>query len=349
MKNNMLTGNYMSELEHKIDRIEKRRFSQRICAIIFFVVLILVCAGGILFGTFDKLSTLENRYKIFSENPKIASVDFELLSYKDVENIVEKEFLGNTPYQSLMGGYFCDKEDCHLYPGEDGQSTILSVDDSDITLSGFVASDINVKNGMVYYRNQNTRKIYTYEISSKKTNELGFENVGQFAVYDLNYIYIDLSKASLVLIDQKDGSSKMLVDGGVKSFAIAGNSILFLDKNHKLNKLEIASNVKTVIANNITTFSFDRSLWLQNNDKLIQRDLADNKDSEYMLGLICNHLFGITDKFVFFESNDGVYCHDIDDNSNTKLENGIFIGASNEKILLYDVGNRIFTVVNVQK
>ena len=347
MKKDMLTGNYASKLKRKADLIEKKKLPRRIRRVIFFVILILVCAGGILFGALNKSSTLENRYKAFFENPEIASADFELLSYKDVEAIVENKCLGNTPYQSLMGGYFCEKDDCNVYPSENGQSSIFFVNGSEIVLSDSVASDINIRNGIVYYRKQSTRKVYTYEISSGEKNELSFENVGQFALYSSDYIYIDLSKASLVLVDQKSGDCKTLIDSGVKSFAVAGNAILFLSEDHTLYKLGLSDNIKTVIENNISSFSFDGSLWLQNNDKLIIKGLSDNKISDFALGLTCHRLLGITDKFIIFESSDGVYCHSKSDDFNQKLENGIFIGASNEKILFYNEGSKSYSVIDV--
>lgn len=347
MKKDTLTGSYTSYLKRKVDRIEKRKLPRKIRAVIFFVVWAAICIGGIVIGAFNKSSILEKRYNSFIENPEISSVDFELLSYKNVAQIVETHFLGNSPSQLLLGGYFCEKDNYKVYPAGDGQSTILRIDDFEMTLEDSIVSDVNIKNGMVYYRDQGERKIYAYDISSGGKTDLGIENVGQFALYDSDYIYIDLSNSSLIYVDQNNKNHKTLIDSGVKSFAVAGNSILYLDSNRTLSKLGLSDNAKTVITNNVNVFSFSSFLWLQNNDKLIQKGLSEKKVSEYELNMPCNRLIGLTDIYIFFESSDGVYCHDIKKGPNHKLENGIFIGGSNEKVLLYNEESTCYSIIDI--
>ena len=221
------------------------------------------------------------------------------------------------------------------------------MDDSEITLSGSIVSDVNIKNGIVYYRDQSERKIYAYDISSGVKTDLGIENAGQFALYDSDYIYIDLSNSSLICVDQKNENRKTLINSGVKSFAVAGASILYLDSNRTLNKLGLSDNLKTVIANNVDVFSFSGFLWLQNNDKLIQKGLSEKKVYEYELKMPCNRLLGVTDHYIFFESSDGVYCHNIEKKTNQKHENGIFIGGSNEKALFFNEKGNSYSVIDI--
>lgn len=347
MKKDALTGTYTNKLKRKVDRIEKKRIPRKVRAVIFFAVLAAVCIGGIVFGAFNKSSTLEKRYNSFIETPEVSSVDFELLSYKDVAKIFENRFLGNSPSQLLLGGYFCEKDNYKVYPAGDGQSTVLCIDDSEITLSDSIVSDVNIKNEIVYYRDQGERKIYAYDISSGEKTDLGIENAGQFALYDSDYIYIDLSNSSLICVDQKNENRKTLINSGVKSFAVAGASILYLDSNRTLNKLGLSDNLKTVIANNVDVFSFSGFLWLQNNDKLIQKGLSEKKVYEYELKMPCNRLLGVTDHYIFFESSDGVYCHNIEKKTNQKLENGIFIGGSNEKALFFNEKGNSYSVIDI--
>lgn len=347
MKKDALTGTYTNKLKRKVDRIEKKKIPRKVRAVIFFVVLAAVCIGGIVIGAFNKSSTLEKRYNSFIETPEVSSVDFELLSYQDVAKIFENRFLGNSPSQLLLGGYFCEKDGYKVYPDTNGQSTILRIDDSEITLSGSIVSDVNIKNGIVYYRDQGERKIYTYDISSEEKTDLGIENVGQFALYDSDYIYIDLSNSSLVYVDQNNKNRKTLIDSGVKSFALVGDSVLYLDSGRTLSKLKLSDNAKTVIANNVDVFSFSSFLWFQNNDKLLRKGLSEKKVSEFELNLPCNRLFGLTDNYIFFESSDGIYCYDIEKGSNHKLDNGIFIGGSNEKVLLYNEESASCSIIDI--
>ena len=47
-----------------------------------------------------------------------------------------------------------------------------------------LASDVNVKNGLVYYRKLNERMITCFDISKKTTSQLPMNNVGRFVLYE---------------------------------------------------------------------------------------------------------------------------------------------------------------------
>ena len=64
-------------------------------------------------------------------------------------------------------------------------------------------------------------------------------------------------------------------------------------------------------------------------------------------GIQCNRLLGASKTNLYIESDDGIYICNIDSNICKKVADGIFIGASDEKILIYNSTEKRYQVVTI--
>ena len=331
------TGSYSKKLAKRVSRIEKHARRNRIRRIILFFLMILVAVGGILYGISNKTNMQEEQYRQYAEMPERSSLTPELLSYKDTYDLFVQEYLGNDPAQSMMGGYFYHNASYLMYPNESATGTLVSIDGHEYEIVDYLADQINVRGDYVAFRNPSSRDIFLYDLKAKKTLAIDIHNAGQFVTCGEEYFYIDLSNSSLVQFSSSTKEKKTLIDEGVLSFVVAGNDLFILDSSHKLSRLNLTDNTTTVIGENITAFTFDGTLWLQNNTSVYQKKLDDKNLVPVELGLQCNRLLGTTKKGIIFESEDGVYLFDLTNRSPRKIGTDLFAGAATDLVLWFSL------------
>ncbi len=341
-KKTLLTGHYLDELNKKVSKIEKQAKTNRIRQIILLCLMLAVCAGGILYGASSKTDSLDMQYQEFYEAPDRSNLDQDLLSYKDTYQLFVKYYLGNNPWQSMLGGYFYSSDSCLIYPSKDASKTVLRIEGSEFEISEFLADNLNVQNDTVFFRNPISREVYKYDISTHVTTALMIQNAGQFVVCGDDYYYIDLSQSALIRYDSIHGTHECMVDNGVTSFVLAGNDIIYLDTAHTLYCLNTLNNTSTVIADNITSFTYNGALWFQNNDTIYQKKLDEKVINDIELGLQCNRLLGVTETSLLFETEDGVYIHDLTQNTNKKAGDNVLVGASDDMFLWYLISDNTY-------
>ena len=344
-KKPLLTGIYSTELNKKVSKIEKHAKTTYIRQIILFCLMLTVCAGGVFYGVLSRIDSLNRQYQAFFEAPDRSNLDQELLSYKDTYQLYVKDYLGNNPWQSMMGGYFYSSDSCLIYPNKDASKTIISIGGSEFDISEFLADNLNVRGNTVYFRNPASREVYKYDISTHSTTALMIQNAGQFVVCGDDYYYIDLCQSALIWYNSIRGVCDCLVESGVLSFVVAGNDIVYLDTSHTLNCFNTLNHTSAVIAENITSFTYNGSLWFQNNDVIYQKKL-DKKTIEVIdLGLQCNRFLGATETSLLFESEDGVYIHDLNQNTNSKIGDNVLVGASEDMSLWFRISDNTYQLI----
>ena len=341
-KKPLLTGLYLDELNKKVSKIEKQAKTNRIRQIILLCLMLAVCAAGIFYGASSKIDSLDMQYQEFYEAPDRSNLDQDLLSYKDTYQLYVKYYLGNNPWQSMLGGYFYSSDSCLIYPSKDASKTILRIEGSEFEISEFLADNLNVQNDTVFFRNPISREVYKYDISTHITTALTIQNTGQFVVCGDDYYYIDLSQSALIRYDGIHGTRECMVGSGVTSFVLAGNDIIYLDTAHTLNCLNTLSSKSTVLADNITSFTYNGTLWFQNNDIVYGKKLDKMIIEETELGLKCNRLLGATETSLLFETEDGVYIHDLIENTNKKIGNNVLVGASDDMFLWFCISDNTY-------
>lgn len=342
---NLNTGKYLSRIAKKASNIEAKAKSRKIRRLVFLSIILLVCLGGIIMGVSSKSKSIEAQYQEYVEAPNQSVLNNELLSYKDVSEQFETSFLGNQSCQSLMGGYFYEGADCSICPDEAGNKMVLRSGDKEVTLYEGLASDINVKDGFVYYRKLNSRNISSFAISTGKTTEMPINNVGQFIICGDKLYYIDLATSSLMSFDMLTFETQEVIHSGVSAFVVAGNNIIYLGSDHILYELNISDHTQTTVGKNIAEFAYNGKLWMQNNEKVYSKSLDKEGIKDCSFGIHCNRLLGITETQMFVESEDGIYVCNIEKNSSRKIAEGTFVGASDEKLLVYNLSDGNYQVI----
>ena len=344
---NLNTGKYSNKISKKASNIESKAMSRKIRRLIFLVIILLVCVGGIFMGISGRSKSIETQYQEFIEAPRQSVLNNELLSYKDISKQFEASFLGNKSCQSLMGGFFYDGTDCSIYPDEAGEKMILRLGGEEVTWCEGLASDINVKDSSVYYRKLNSRSISLFTISTEKTTEMPIENVGQFIICGDKLYYIDLDTSSLISFDMITSDAEEVIHSEVSSFVVAGNNIIYLGRDHILYELNLSDHVVTIIGKNIAEFSYNGKLWMQNNEKIFSKALDKKAIEEGAFNIQCNRLLGITETQIFVESEDGICVCNIEAKTSQKIAEGTFVGASDEMLLVYNLSDRCYQVIEL--
>ena len=327
------TGSYSIKLAKKVSRIEKHAKANKTRRIVLFFLMILIASGGILYGISNKTYLQEERYREYSETSERSNLDPELLSYKDTYNLFVQEYLGNDPAQSMMGGYFNNNSSFMVYPNRTATCTLVNEKGREYKLAAFLADHINVCGDSIYYRNPDTRTVYLYDTVSHRTSETGIHNAGQFVTCGDVFYYIDLSQSSLVQFNSTTDEERILVEDKVLSFVVAGNDLFYLDSSHTLKRLNLSNNNSSIIGENITAFTFDGNLWIQNNDLVYQKKLDSKNLEQVDIGFQCNRLLGVSDLGLIFESEDGIYLFDLINNSATRIGTDLFVDMENDKVL----------------
>lgn len=344
---NLNTGKYSSKISKKASTIEAKAKPRKIRRLVFLGVTLLACLGGIFIGVSSRSKSIEAQYQEYIEAPNQSALNNELLSYKDVSKQFETSFLGNQSCQSLMGGFFYDGTDCAIYPDESGKKMILRSGDKEVTLCEGLASDINVKDGSVYYRKLNSRSISSFAISTGKTSEMPIKNVGQFIICGDKLYYIDLTTSSLLSFDMVTSETAEVVRSAVSSFVVAGNNIIFLGSDHILYEINLSDHTQTTVGKNIAEFAYNGKLWMQNNEKVYSKSLDKKAIKDCSFDIQCNRLLGITETQMFVESEDGIYACNIDTNTSRKIAEGTFVGASDEKLLIYNSSDGSYQIIRI--
>lgn len=344
---NLNTGKYSSKISKKASNIEAKSKSRKIRRLVFLGIILSVCFGGILIGVFSKTKSIETQYQEYIDAPNQSALNNELLSYKDVSKQFETSFLGNQSCQSLMGGFFYEGADCSIYPDDAGKKIILRSGDKEITLCEGLASDINMKDGSIYFRKLNSRSILSFNISTGKTIELPLKNVGQFIICGDTLYYIDLATSSIMSLNMATSKTEEIIHSGATTFVVVGNNIIYLDSDHVLYELNISDHTRTTVGENIAAFSYNGVLWMQNNENVYSKSLDKKTVKDYFFDIQCNRLLGITGTQMFVESEDGIYACNFETNTSRKVAEGTFVGASDEKLLIYNSSDGSYRVIKL--
>ncbi len=86
---------------------------------------------------------------------------------------------------------------------------------------------------------------------------------------------------------------------------------------------------------------------MQNNKKIYSKSLDKKAIWDCHLAIQCNRLLGITETQMFVESEDGIYACNIATNKNRKIAEDTFIGASDEKLLIYNSSDKSYQVIEL--
>lgn len=306
-------------------------------------MVVFICACGLYYGYITKDREQENRYYRYIETHDINDLNPEILSYDAaIYDEFVRSFLGNSPSQLLMGGYFYKDEKYSIYPSQNGNCTMICCEGMENVLFNKLVDNINVRNDVVYFRDPSHREIMTYEIGIGYTEKLNLQHVGQFVICGDYYYYVNLNDSRLIRYNKMNEKSEVVADS-VVSFTVAGNSVLYLDKTGEIHAYNMVLRSDESIASNVISYAYDGNLLFQKNRNLYLENLYGKTITELDLSLNCNRLLGVTKTHLFFETDDGIYMKMFSSDTVSKVTEQVFVGGSEERILLYDIENDTYS------
>lgn len=194
---------------------------------------------------------------------------------------------------------------------------------------------------------------YIIEITAKGDNDvaaiaLEFENemLAQAVRYQI-YLQTHTIREILMAFDMATSKTEEVVHAEVSSFVVAGNNIIYLGCDHILYEINLSDRTKTTVGKNIAEFAYNGKLWIQNNEKIYSKSLDKKAIMDCSFGIQCNRLLGITGIQMLIESEDGIYACDIETNMSRKIAEGIFVGVSDEKLLIYNSSDNSYQVIEL--
>lgn len=159
------------------------------------------------------------------------SVRFDADAYK----LFESACLGNTSINLLSYGTYCEKGNMVC---ESVEKTILHKANEDVVLYDGPSSYINIIDGCVYYRPDDTRQVYRYTVSDGETECVIDASCREVVVSSKGITYIDYGSGQLDFYSLANQQTQNLADFAVSSFAVIGEDYFCLkaDKTFGLLK-----------------------------------------------------------------------------------------------------------------
>lgn len=145
--------------------------------------------------------------------------------------------------------------------------------------------------------------------------------------------------------DMGTSAADELIHSGVSAFAVVGNNIIYLDSDHTLYEFNISDHTQITVGRNIAEFAYNGKLWMQNNEKVYCKALCKDAIKDCSFDIQCNRLLGTTEANMYVESAAGIYACSLEANTSRKIAKGIFIGASDEKVLIYNPSDSGYHVI----
>lgn len=257
-----------SEINEMQAKVKKRRKRFLFTLFGFIGVLVMTFFVSMLIGN----AALEDSYKEYmSLDEKEAAafpVTYELLQYKDASDRYESLELGNSNGNLISYGQYCENSEIRAESSYNGLTVSYNGSTSKITNKS--ASYINVINDAVYYRKDDDFTVWKYSIKDKTSSKVIGGRIGQTLVSSNGIYYIDLRDSNHLYLKPFDSESINLVNESVKSFALLGDTLMYLSGNNVLKKKDMESKSITEIQNNVSGFIFSNSIIIENNGSLIE-------------------------------------------------------------------------------
>lgn len=150
-----------------------------------------------------------------------STVRFDVNAYK----LFEDACLGNISTNLLAYGGYCEKDDMVC---ESVEKTVLHKANEDVVLYDGPSSYINIIDGCIYYRPDDTRQVYRYTVSDGETECVIDAPCREVVVSTKGIAYIDYSSGQLDFYSLANQQTQNLTDFAVSSFAVIGEDYFCL-------------------------------------------------------------------------------------------------------------------------
>lgn len=173
------------------------------------------------------------------------------------------ESIGNDMNTLLTGGKILIRDGMHV------TGAAADPDSGFLVLPG--ASYLNKVGNIIVYRDDKDRHIYTINPSTKLKTVLYAGNSGEVLCTKDSVYFIDYDSGSNVLKMPLDGSSdkSAVVDTEVSSFAVCGDTVLYIDSLHNLNSQELGSKSRKTLMTQVERFYLNGDIIAESQNKVV--------------------------------------------------------------------------------
>jgi hypothetical protein len=222
------------------------------------------------------------------------------------------------------------------------------MDDVVHVLSEGFASNINVYENCVYFRDPASMKLMKYDLNMHRFSRFDLDGADHFFICDGMILFIDSNSKELMLT-QEGCDPEVLSGGAVVSFAIAGNQVLYLQEDHTLHCINISTRLDEIVAHNVNSFFYNGKLWIQNNTDIYVKALDGNTLEPLVCAEECYRILGVTSDYLIFDGPRSICVYNLDEQVFISLdENCVFVGATDDgMILVYDMGTGTYQMIQL--
>lgn len=304
----MTKAEYVLSLQKKADKItEESSPKGKKRKVIIRSILVFGTIASLGIGSLCTHISREQAYNAYQETP--AGIRYEDLGYNSTFEIWNENLLGADINSILSGGKLLFKDDVSVIPKAKDNVCTVQVDGKTVgSIKGSI-SYINSYNNSVLFRNDKTRDIQSFDILSGKYSTIVSGNVGETLVYDGNIYFVDFEQQShLFLYRSEEKISEEIVPEPVLSFAVFGDSIIYLSTNNNLYKYDFSTKSATSIVNNIERFFLDGDIIAESKNTVFRFETLSGKPSKiYASDSETFSLVGCSNGVIFFEEDGKLY------------------------------------------
>ena len=268
--------------------------------LIAFAAIVLAVCSYYISGCLDRSNSLHDYLSLKADDMETLhsiSDDYSLLNQLSAFQHFEELCLGNSNCLSQTFGLYCYKNgiECEATNNQ----LVIKDRGNDVVVSNSDVSYINIGNDCIYYRSNNDRYIYSYSLETSEITVVINEQVRQTLLDNDKLYYIRMSdKVLCVYHITEDTVSHVLEDNtGIRSFALLGNAILYLDNENNLALRDIPSGYTSIIQKDVDQFIYNGSVILQKNGKIYRLSLGNSKiqqitsENSVLVGCSYNSIF----------------------------------------------------------
>lgn len=228
------------------------------------------------------------------------SNDSTLMYDKKSYNMFNDKCLGNDSSALLSFGCYCEKDGVICRSND---KTILTVDGKENIISDSPSSYINILNNVIYYRDDITRKLYSYSVADDKTKCVVDSPCGEVVVSLKGISYVDLATLALKYISFDTMETSQLIEDKIESFAVIGNSYYCLKKDKSFGVVSHNGKFETV-ATDVDRFFCDGKIIIQKGSNVYLIDDTGVLDTRF--NGIEGMIVGFLDDEIYIYENQSV-------------------------------------------
>lgn len=272
---------------------------------LFPLLVVAMIAAFCLAGIYVDYANQPKRYERFLENPD--KVCYPDLAFRDTFTRWNMDCIGNDVNVLLAGGAMYARAEISILPNAEQNGYEISRNKEVCASIDSRISYINVAGDHVYYRDDQTRNLYDYDIAQDKIVCISTENVGEVFLTNQKLYYISYDEnASLVCVSLNGENREIVISEPILCFAVCGDTVLYLNTSQQLCLFQSS---KRQIASHIERFVLNGMIIAESGNTVLQFGPMGNKATRIIdLPDDDAHLIGVTGESLLFQEDGKLLC-----------------------------------------